>query len=115
MDRDALIAAMRQTAAFKPKAVQVDGWGTVYVRALTVAEFDEQVQQAASGTEKDRLAKGAARILCDETGARLFDPSSPDDVALLAAQPWPLLRQLNKAFEEQNAATEEVREALGKA
>jgi len=114
MDRDALIAAMKQTAAFKPKPVEIEGWGTVYVRALTVAEFDEQVQQAANGGEKQRIAKGAARILCDENGNRVFDPENVDDVALLASQPWSTLRKLSAAFEEHNGASK-TEDAAGKA
>lgn len=92
--REALIAAMRQTAQIKPKAVTIQGWGTVYVRHLTVAEVDEQAQDTANKDDKNRIARGAARVLCDEHGARIFDPGNADDVALLASQPWALLRQV---------------------
>lgn len=102
MDRNALIAAMELTAAEKPIAVTVPKWGTVYVRQVTVAEVDEQsadTGDAADGDagkpkDKMRLARGACRVLCDEFGVRLFDSNKPEDVALIAKQPWPLLRQV---------------------
>ena len=94
MKRDDLIAAMRATAAEKPVAVDVPGWGKVFVRSLTVAEVEEQAADTADKTDKNRIARGAARLLCDETGKRLFNPEDEADVKLLAAQPWKLLRQV---------------------
>lgn len=94
MDREQLITAMRQTAAQKPRPVVVEGWGTVYLRELTVAEVEEQTRDAESKEDKNRLARSAARLLCDEDGKRLFDPDSAEDVALLATQPWALLRRV---------------------
>lgn len=97
MDRAALIAAMQSTAAEKPVAVTVPKWGTVYVRQVTVAEVDEQSADTDAMNDKNKIARGACRVLCDETGARLFDPKSAADVALLASQPWPLLRAVLSA------------------
>lgn len=94
MDRASLIAAMQAVAAEKPKAVTVPKWGTVYVRQLTVAEVDTQAADTADKGDKNRIARGACRVLCDESGARLFDPDDATDVALLASQPWALLRQV---------------------
>lgn len=94
MDRAALIAAMQAVAAEKPVAVTVPKWGTVYVRQLTVAEVDAQSADTADKGDKNRLARGACRVLCDEHGQRLFDPDDATDVALLASQPWALLRQV---------------------
>lgn len=98
MDRATLIAAMQATANPKPKAVPHDQWGTCYVRPVLVAEVDEQTADEAGGS-KARLARGACRVLCDEHGTRLFDPSNEEDVALLAAQPWAMLRKLLAAAE----------------
>lgn len=92
MDRAALIAAMQATASAKPKPVTVPVWGTVYVRSLTVAEVEEQADDTANKDDKNRIARGAARLICDEKGKRLFDPANKDDIALLASQPWDLLR-----------------------
>jgi hypothetical protein len=106
MDRASLIAAMQAVAAEKPRAVAVPKWGTVHVRQLTVAEVDAQAADTAGDKDdKNRIARGACRVLCDELGQRLFDPDKPDDVALLAAQPWALLRTVLQASEgEDNAA-----------
>jgi len=92
MNRADLIAAMQATAARAPRPVDVPGWGQIFVRDVTVAEVEEQNEDTADQKDKLRLARGAARVICDEAGARLFDPGSEDDVKLLAAQPWRLLR-----------------------
>jgi len=92
MNRDELIAAMQATAAQTPRAVTVPKWGEIYVRDVTVAEVDEQTDDTADPKDKRRLARGAARVICDAAGTRLFDPESEADVTLLAKQPWKLLR-----------------------
>lgn len=110
MNRDELITALQASAAEKPRAVFIKGWGTVYVRALTVEEVNEQVDADnelevktvdADGKEvierrkdKHRLARSAARLLCDENGKRLLDPNNAEDVALLAKQPWKTLQKV---------------------
>lgn len=91
---EALIEAMRATATEAPRAVDVPKWGKVYVRDVTVDEVEEQTQDTANKTDKHRIARGVARILCDENGARLFDPDDADDVALIAKQPWKLLSKI---------------------
>jgi hypothetical protein len=93
MDRAKLIAAMEAAATVKPKAVQAFG-ETVYVRALTVAEVEEQTADAEAKKDKARIARGVARVLCDESGTRLFDPDSAADVALISKQPWAALRTI---------------------
>lgn len=99
--RDALIAAMQATAAEPPRAVTVPKWGTVYVRSLTLEEVERQTPDEGDG--KSRLAKGVARVLCDESGKPLFSESNPDDVALLAKQPWKLLRKVLAAADEDDS------------
>lgn len=94
MNRDELIAAMQATAAEKPTAVKVKPWGTVHIRSLTVSEVEEQADDTADKKDKNRIARAAARVLCDESGRRLFDPSNEDDVKLIASQPWTLLRKI---------------------
>jgi hypothetical protein len=94
MNREKLIAAMQVTAAEKPSPVTVKGWGTVHVRALTVAEVEAQADDTSDGRDKNRIARGVARLLCDESGKRLFDPDNAADIGLLASQPWKLLRQV---------------------
>ncbi len=99
MKREELIAAMQATATEAPRAVEVPKWGTVYVRDVTVAEVEEQTQDTADKKDKQRIARGVARILCDERGNRLFDPDDPDDVALIAKQPWRMLSKIIAASE----------------
>jgi hypothetical protein len=94
MKREELIACMQATANEKPRAVEVKGWGTLHIRSLTVAEVDEQSEDATAKKDKFRIARAAARLLCDEDGARLFDHTNDEDVALLAQQPWKLLSAL---------------------
>lgn len=98
MDRAELIAAMRATAAHAPIPVQVPGWGDVYVRPPTVAEVDAASDVVEpEGTKRTRFARGAARIMCDAHGARIFDPLNEEDVNLLADQPWSMLQQVLQA------------------
>lgn len=92
MNRAELIAAMQATAAVEPRAVVTPKWGTVYVRDVTVAEIDAQTEDTSDEKNKLRIARGAARVICDEAGVLLFDPDNADDVALLAKQPWKYLR-----------------------
>lgn len=95
MDRDALIQAMQATAVIKPRAVEVPKWGTVYVRDVTVDEADAASE---AGDEKDihRIARGAARVICDEQGNRLFDPAKESDVEFIGKLPWNLLSKIVK-------------------
>ena len=101
MDRDQLIAAMREVAAEKPQAVTIGKWGTVHIRSLTVGEVEAQIAETSDKKDKHALARGAARLLCDETGKRLFDPDNAADVELLSMQPWKLLRELLDASDAQ--------------
>lgn len=76
----ALRARILATANPKPVAVEVEAWGIVYVKPLTVADLD------AAETEQDPKlanARGLAKVLCDEEGVLLFDPNSADDLFAL--------------------------------
>lgn len=95
MNRADLIAAMQITASPRPVPVTTPNWGVVFVKPPTVEEVDANTDDAAKpgGDDKTRrLARAAARVICDEEGTRLFDPSSKDDVDLLAVQPWAMLQ-----------------------
>lgn len=99
MDRAALIAAMQATAGGAPAPVEVAGWGTIYVRQLTVAEVEEQAADTEAKEDKHRIARAAARVICGADGERLFDPRSEADVALIASQPWAMLRRVLEVSE----------------
>ncbi len=107
MDRATLIAAMAATAAAAPVSVETKEWGTLYVRAVTVGEVDEQDEKIdAASKDKNRFARAACRVLCDESGQRVFDAANVDDVALLANQPWHLLRKVLDAGNKGEAGNE---------
>ena len=78
-------ARMLATAAPKPIAVDTPAWGRVFVRVLTVAEVD-----AFTPVENDKLklARSAARVLCDEAGAPIFDFQNEEDVLAISQLPW---------------------------
>lgn len=98
MDREALIAAMQATAAAKPVPVKVKAWGgTVYVRAVKVSEVEQQNADTADKSNKNRLARAAARVICDESGKLYFDETNADDIALIAEQPWPVMNKVLSA------------------
>lgn len=101
------LEALRRTAVIKPKPVDVPGWPRLYVRALTVAEVEAQAEDTADKNDKHRIARGAARVMCDAEGARLVDPDNQDEVNLLASQPWSLLRRVLDGSEAFNATSEE--------
>lgn len=108
MNRQELIAAMEAAASAKPKAIPVPGWkGTVYVRALTVAEVEEQTADTENTKDKRRIARGACRVICDESGQRVFDPDNDEDVTLLSRQPWAILQGVLAEANKFNAVSEE--------
>lgn len=98
MNREELIAAMQATANPQPVPVPVAGWGTLHVKPPTVEEVDaaQDVEEPQDG-KKRRFARAAARIICDEQGARVFDPMNAADIDLLAKQPWTMLHKVLNA------------------
>lgn len=99
--REKILAAMRETAVQAPRAVEVPKWGTVYVRDVTLAEVEDQEGDTADGKDKLRLARAAARVLCDSDGNLLFDSNDADDVRLLSQQPWKLIQKVLAAASEE--------------
>lgn len=96
MNREQLIAAMSGTPRLK--MFHVEGWGTLHIRPLTVAQVDLQQQESRKdGKDALRFARAAARMLCDEHGVLLFDEASEADLQLLASQPWESLRKVLEA------------------
>lgn len=101
MKLEDVMAAMRLTAVPKPKPVEVNGWPKLYVRAVTTGEVDEEteLEDKAEG-KKVRLARGAARVICDAEGKRIFDPENKEHIALLQAQPWSMLQKVLAVVDE---------------
>jgi len=84
-------AAMAADGAEDIRPVEIPKWGTVYVRDMAAGESDTWVRK--SRELKDEIgdlseihptAFVAAMIICDETGARVFDPLNADDLAFLS-------------------------------
>jgi len=77
--------------------VKVPVWGIVYVKAPTVEEVDANTEAKDTDGKKRRLARGAARIICDENGKLVFDELNEEHVSLLEKQPWALLEKVLNA------------------
>lgn len=99
MNIEALRAALAQVkVAVAP--VVIPGIGTLFVRALTVAEVEDEPATDKPADRQGRLARSAMRLLCDEQGNRLtFDPS---DIDLFRAQPWEVLQKILSTASEHN-------------
>lgn len=115
MNREELIAAMKATASQPPKKQEVAGWGTLYVKAMTVEQCDLQQQQPkAEGKDRFRFARACCRLICDESGVLLFDPDKQEDLELIAAQPWELLQQIINVGADEAATSAAGGEAVKK-
>jgi len=106
-----------------PRKVDTKEWGTVYVRKVSFAEIEQQDNDsdevkaliavvgqrlAAAGVidpnKESRIAgaRGAARVICDESGNKEYDEYNADDVFLLATQPWELISSVLREKDEGN-------------
>lgn len=114
MNREDLMKAMQFTASLLPEPVEVPGWGTLYVKQMTVAEVTANINDAKIGKDDQQaLVRGAARVICDESGKLLFDAANADDIALLAKQPWVLLSKIITAANRINGLSEEAQAEAG--
>lgn len=112
MSREDLRARILATADPKPLPIKgIPGWEGVYVKPLTVGQIEDQSEI----DPKVRTARGLARTLCDAEGALIFDPGSPDDLALLNRQGASILKTISEAVERLNVSTEDEAKDLGKA
>ena len=95
--RDAILA----TANPKPGRYEVDGWGWVYFRTLTVGEIlTQQKDVATAGQEnKEAMARSLCRVLVNEDNTYVFNPDSPEDVQLVLTLPW---QEVKDAMEKSN-------------
>lgn len=92
MTAEELLAVMRADGAETPVKVETKRWGTLYVRAPNVAEFEKLRKNWRTGQEDDgdgedsNRALMAAHYICDEHGKRILDPENPEHIATLAAR-----------------------------
>jgi hypothetical protein len=86
-----MLAALAANAARvrPPVEVILAGVGTLYVRAVTVEEFEKL--EAAEGSA---LAAGLARALCDENGERLPKEVLDRFAEVLAKQPTQVMHAM---------------------
>jgi hypothetical protein len=126
MNREQIIAAMQATSV-KPRPVHIEGWGTLYVKVMTVEQVDLQNQSkklapnvsdaddGQPGKDRFRFARGAAQVLCDENGKLLFDAQNQQDLELIASQPWEKMQAILTDAGEDNATSEAGVAAVKKA
>ncbi|AMM23164.1 hypothetical protein [Variovorax sp. PAMC 28711] len=103
MNKADLKARILATANPKPSPIEVDGWGTVYVKPLTVGDIESFNDDT---DPKLKAARSIARVLCDEGGELLFDPQSPEDLFAINRLPLSAISVINGAVEKLNATTE---------
>lgn len=81
--------------------VELEGFGTVYIKPMTVAEIENSVSNPLEGVSS--LARNIATVICDKEGNRLLDPNDKTDVELIASQNWADLKPVRDAMEKINA------------
>jgi hypothetical protein len=123
--RDELRALIAAASAPPPAAVTVEGLGRVWVRVMT--PFDSEASRRAldaHGKQADgtpledgcHIGRLLATVLCDETGAPLYEVGNADDVLMLSKLPGAVNQAIFAAHRRANGiTTAEEAEALGKA
>lgn len=106
---------IRQAGPRKPLKVPVPEWGfDVYVRVLTVGERDSYENlwlSRGKGGVKDFRSEYLCRVLCDESGQRIY---GDNDVAELSALDGSILTRVFDIAASHNKLTEtDIRELAG--
>jgi len=98
--RDAILA----TANPKPARYDLDGWGTVYFRTLTVGEILAQQKDVATAGDENQAAAARAlcRVLVNEDNTYVFDPDSKEDIQAVLSLPWQLVKAAMEKSNEHN-------------
>jgi len=78
LTRDAILAAND----IKLVSVEIPEWGgTVHVRPMTGSERDSyDMEMVKDGSPRNMRGRLVVRVVCDETGARLFKDSDADAI-----------------------------------
>lgn len=96
MTLEQLRAAFQQAARPHYTPVDLPEIGRVFIKALTVGEVNRYRDEDEANVD---LGRSLARILyASESGERLFDPESAEDIALLNHLPAQVLRCLNQSM-----------------
>jgi hypothetical protein len=102
LTRDKILA--KRPSALQPLAVPEFDGGTVYIKAMTAAEF-KQWQTAAKELDGEAVAVSLiVAAVTDESGTPLF---TADDTAALMALPNAVIQRLYYAAEERNIVSKD--------
>ena len=95
MNRAELLAAMA-VAQEKPRPIDVPGLGRVFIKSMTVEEYEivNSTEQEPIGGDVRSLSRGLCRILSDEQGDRVLREDNPEDMALLAKLPRKVMTEI---------------------
>lgn len=81
---------MAEDGAADVRSVEVEKWGTVYVRDMTAGEADRWMSKSKEAlgdlADVNPTAFAAAMIICDDKGERVFDPLDRDDLDFLSGR-----------------------------
>lgn len=83
----------------KVASVEVEQWGTVHLRALTLADLDK----LKGLSEADAIVAGVLNGVCDQDGNRVF--TEADREALLTGTPFGVLAAVAEAVGAHNGLT----------
>lgn len=107
--RDAILA----TAHPKPTAYEIEGWGKVWFRTLTVGEILSQQAdiQKSGGDNQAALARALCRVLVNEDNTYVFDPNQKGDVEIVLTLPWQLVKLAMEQANKHNGVGTEAPKA----
>lgn len=102
MNRAELIALFKSQSNPKPRTLDVDGFGTVYVKTMTA--FDAAVMRKGLDGKDDEANFGRmlAFVLCDEEGSLLFDATNQEDILMLSKLPQAAQAAIMRGANEAN-------------
>ena len=109
--RDVLRAAIENYVKNStPTKVIVPDIGEFFVRELTLGEVEAQGRDSAAKDDPHRIARGIARILVDEDGARLYDHNDAADIEALSQVPFSRMEKILEAANKANGLDEKAAE-----
>ena len=102
MTVQALRSQILATSNPRPVPIKnVPQWSGVHVKPLLVGETEAPAEDA---DPKLQTARGIARILCDASGALIFDVNNAEDLAAINKLPSSCLNHINEAVQAINGA-----------
>src|SRR5262245_47700233 len=89
MKRDELIALITKASNPKPVKVDAEGLGTVYARVMTAYDADAMRKKLETLPKDDgcQIGRLLAFVLCDESGALLFNAEDQESAMMLSRLP----------------------------